>query len=392
MTLYGIGTMVGAGIYGLIGEVISVSGVFTPYAFVISAIISLFTSLSYGELSSLLPKCAGEAAYVSEGFKNKRIAIFIGWLTIITGVVSSSSILSTFISYFSLFSDVNIYITKTVVVALLTGLTVWGVSWSVGIACLFTLVEIAGLIYIIYLGGSESVSYYAANWEDLLPPLNLGDFTSAVLGSFLAFYAFIGFEDMVNMAEEVKSPRKTLYKAILLSLLVASVLYILVSFVAVSAIAVEDLTKSQTPLADLVATRGPRARWTVGVIGVTSLINGGLVQILMASRVVYGMSRQRMAPKIYSYVHPTLKTPVVATLTVGLITWLLMVAVEHLILAKTTTFIILIIFSAINLSLILIKRRNVVDKRAFRVPAFVPYVGLILNISLILLEAYHWSQ
>ncbi len=388
ITLYGIGTMVGAGIYGLIGEVIHVSGVFTPYAFIVSAIIALFTSLSYGELSSLLPKCAGEAAYVREGFRNNQIAILVGWLTIITGVVSSSSILSSFIGYFHLFYHFDIYLTKFLVVLFVSVLAAWGVSWSVGIACIITLVEIGGLIYIIYLGGSGSLSYYAENMTDLLPPITIADMKSVFLGSFLSFYAFIGFEDMVNMAEEVKSPRKTLYKAILISLFVSSILYILVCFVAVSAISVEDFTKSETPLADLVASKGENAKWMVGIIGVTSLINGGLVQILMASRVIYGMARQRMAPKIFSYVHPRTKTPLVATAIVGVITFILMVALEHLVLAKTTTFVILIIFSTINLSLILIKRRNNKGKSDFKVPIFVPYVGLILNLSLLAFESY----
>lgn len=388
ITLYGIGTMVGAGIYGLIGEVIHISGMFTPYSFLISAIIALFTSLSYGELSSLLPKSAGEAAYAREGFRNNNIAILVGWLTIVTGVVSSSSILSSFIGYLHLFYHFDIYLSKVLVAVFITALAAWGVSWSVGIACLITLVEIGGLIYIIYLGGSGSISYYIENWSDLLPPASLGDMKSVFLGSFLAFYAFIGFEDMVNMAEEVKSPRKTLYKAILIALLVASVLYILISFVAVSAISTEALTKSETPLADLVATKGERARWTVGMIGVTSLVNGGLVQILMASRVVYGMSRQRMAPKVFSYVNPKTKTPLIATATIGFITLILMLFFQHLVLAKTTTFVILIIFSAVNLSLILIKRRNNEEKSDFKVPTFVPYVGLIINLSLLIFQAF----
>ncbi|MEM1283314.1 MAG: APC family permease [Chlamydiota bacterium] len=386
ITLYGIGTMVGAGIYGLIGKVIYLSGNFTPYAFLLSSFIALFTSLSYGELSSHLPRSAGEAAYVKEGFRSTLIATFIGWLTITTGVVSSSAILSSVVDYFQLFYDVDRYLIKTVIVSIVVFFAAGGVHWSVGIACFFTLIEIGGLVYIIYLGGSETVSHFVNNPKDLLPPASLSDIKTLFLGSFLAFYAFIGFEDMVNMAEEVKSPRKTLHRAILLALLVSSILYILVAYVAVSAVMVEELTKSETPLADLVAIKGAGAKWAISFIGLISLINGGFVQTIMASRVLYGMSRQRMAPKIYSYIYPKTKTPLVATVTVGLITWVLMVVIPHVTLAKITTFIILIIFSAINLSLIFIKRRNQKEKGVFRVPMFVPYAGLILNLSLLAIK------
>ena len=296
LTFYGLGTIVGAGIYVLIGAVAGRAGLYAPMAFLLSALIAALTAHSYAELSARFPKSAGEAVYVREGFGSPFLAGMTGIAVIVTGVVSAATIANGFAGYLGVFVDYPTWLVIVTFTVVLCAIATWGILQSVMIATVITLMSIAGLLVVVSLA-IDSLSTIDANWQRLLPPFELGVWTGITFGAFLAFYAFIGFEDMVNVAEEVKDPRRTLPLAIYLALILAAFLYVLVALVAVLSLDVESLATSEAPLVDVVAAAGNAdAGPMIAVFSLLSVTNSALAQIIMASRIIYGMSRDGALP------------------------------------------------------------------------------------------------
>jgi amino acid transporter len=258
----------------------------------------------------------------------------------------------------------------------LGALAVWGIQESVTAATVITLIEVGGLLFIIAVAG-DSLATLPARWPELLPPLHAGVWQGILLGAFLAFYAFIGFEDMVNVAEEVRDPVRVLPRAILLALAAASVLYVLVALIAVLAIPPAELAGSRAPLA-AIYTRATGAPPTlISLISMFAIVNGALIQIVMAARVLYGMSRERWLPEWLGRVHPRTRTPVAATVLVTLVILALALWLPLETLARTTSFVILAVFALINLALLRIKRRDPHPAGVRTYPAWIPLVGAL---------------
>jgi amino acid transporter len=383
LTLYGLGTILGAGIYVLIGEVARVAGTATPSAFVISAFIAAFTALSYAELSGRVPKSAGEAAYVQEGFRRPTVAAIVGWAVIASGVVSSATLVRGFIGYLDIFVRLPPALSIILVVALLTLLAAWGISESLAVAGAFTCVEVAGLLLVCLVAG-DSLGELPERWPALLPGADAISWIGVMSGAFIAFYAFIGFEDMVNVAEEVKHPERTLPNAIIAVLLVSTVLYLVVATVATLAVPQERLAGSSAPLADVMYARGlsPTA---IALISLFAVINGALIQLIMASRVLYGMGSQGLAWAGLAWVHPGRQTPVVATALVSAVILVLALSFSLDRLARVTSFIALGIFAAVNVALLQLKRR---ERRGpeFTIPGAFPWAGALLCVGMMLYQ------
>lgn len=236
-------------------------------------------------------------------------------------------------------------------------MALWGIHESALATAIITLIEILGLLIVIVFAG-DSLIQLPARWEELIPPLNLDAFWGIFNGGFLAFYAFIGFEDMVNVAEEVKKPEDNLPRAIFWALGVSTSLYLIVALIAVLAIPLENLVSSKAPLADIIHGRFLFSSKFIGIISILAITNGALVQIIMASRVLYGMGKKGMASAFFSFVHPKRHTPVVATLVVTLLILIMALTLDLVFLAQATSFIVLLIFSLVNFSLVLCKVRK----------------------------------
>jgi amino acid transporter len=259
------------------------------------------------------------------------------------------------------------------------GLACWGVSESVTLAAGITVLEVGGLILVLALSGS-ALTELPARSHELIP-----DFTdnaawfSILLGAFLAFYAFIGFEDMVNMAEEVKNPERTLPRAIIAALIISSVLYILIALVAMMQLPLHELQQSEAPMTDILNQHSTQAGRVISLISLVAVVNGALVQIIMGSRVLYGMAKQGLAPAGLSRIHSTFKTPVIATILVSVVIWVLAVALPLVTLAKITSFIIITVFLIVNMSLIkLLKQEKSVPEKALAIQAWVPYAATFM--------------
>ncbi|MDX1684424.1 MAG: amino acid permease [Saprospiraceae bacterium] len=383
LTLYGIGTMTGAGIYVLVGKVAGYAGMSAPLAFILASVVAAFTAFSYAQLSSILPKSAGEVVYIQEGLGIRFISQLVGWLVVISGTVSSASLITGFAGYL----DVLIVLPNTAVevfmVLLLGGIVIWGVTTSVGVAALISLIEIGGLIVIIFIGAPYLIEL-PGHLSVIMDFSNFDLVKGMMLGSFLAFFAFIGFEDLANMAEETRNPTVNVPKSIVYSLVFVTVLYILVSTISVLALPLDKLGNSDAPLADFMLQENPRLTNLIVVISLVAVINGVLIQMIMCSRVLYGMARDGLAPEPLGRVSQFTRTPVIASIIVITMILLLTLWLPIVTLANTTSYVILIVFILVNASLIAMNKRGSAQKAPIRIPEWIPWAGLILSFCFLL--------
>jgi APA family basic amino acid/polyamine antiporter len=385
LTLYGMGTILGAGIYVLVGEVAAVAGYSTPLAFVIACLVASLTGLSYAELSSSLPKSAGEAAYVNAAFSRNAIAHAVGASVILTGVVSAATMLRGLVGYLSVFATLPDAVVVGAGAVILLALAAWGIGQALWAAAIVTIIEAAGLIYICIVAntGAEAFTVTLHRMATLEGSAGIA---GIVAGSFLAFYAFIGFEDIVNVAEEVKRPEKNLPRAIVLSLVAATLIYFTVSTVAVMSVAPAELAATQAPLA-VVAASGGHPDEPIAVISLLAVTNGALIQIIMASRVLYGMADQGLIWHAFARVNAYTRTPLVATTTIGIAILILALFFSVGELARFTSALALLIFAMVNLALLRLKRRADHNPR-FEVPGIIPGLALLACLVMLVQDQY----
>ena len=315
LTLYGLGTTIGAGVYVLIGKVAGQAGLYAPLSFLIAAGLAGLSALSFAELSSRFPKSAGEAVYIREGLGSRRLSLAVGLLVVLAGTVSAAAVVIGAAGYIQLYAPGPVTLIVVVAAMALGLVATWGINESVGPAALFTLVEIAGLALVISARTSGIVEP-AEPAPELIPPLKGAAWGGILAGAILAFFAFIGFEDMVNVAEEVRDASRTLPKAIVLTLVITTFLYVLISVVAVRAVPVHELEASKAPLALIYARVTGSSPAVIVAIGIFSTLNGALIQIIMASRILYGLSTQGWLPAGLGKVNRRTRTPLRATVLV----------------------------------------------------------------------------
>ncbi len=240
LVLYGLGVTVGAGIYVLVGATAQRAGFYAPISFILAAIVVAFTAFSYSELSTRYPVSAGEVAYVKNGFNSKILAQIVGLMVVISGVVSSATISIGAAEYLSHFIVISPKVLIIFIILILGLVAAWGILQSVSLAAIFTFIEIAGLLFVIYYGfyiKPDLLSEIA----NLIPPLELSAWSGIVSAGLLAFFAFVGFEDIANVAEEVKNPRKNMPRAIIFTLIIATALYLAVVSVVILTVPMENL-------------------------------------------------------------------------------------------------------------------------------------------------------
>jgi amino acid transporter len=383
LTFYGLGTILGAGIYVLVGEVAASAGMLAPLSFLVAAIVAGVTAMSYCQLVVHYPKSSGEAYYVQESFEANWLSTIVGYMVIFTGVVSTATLANGFVGYLSSFIAVPFTLSIITVVLVMGAIAIWGIAESLWLAAVITVIEISGLAIVIFYGG-DKVFTSNIEFSQLWIPSSSLELSLVFSGAFLAFFAFIGFEDMVNIVEEVKQPTVTMPKAIVIAVLASTALYILVSIVAVAGLPLAELAKSEAPLRDLVEQSSTSAGKWIGVISLFAIVNGILTQSIMASRVLYGMAHQSRAPSVFAQVSVRTKTPVFATIAIILLMLLFSLWLPLVTLAKATSFVVLSVFTLVNLALWNLRRRGLIE-RANQPPAW-PLFGAALCISLLLMQ------
>ncbi len=386
LVLYGVGTMVGGGFYALIGKVAGLAGMHAPLAVLGAALLALASALSFAELSSRYPFSAGESLYVDRAFGARLLSIGVGWLVIATGVVSAATLANAIVVFLQDQFDLDRTLGILTVVGLLGGIAAWGIGESVLVAVTITVIEVGGLIYLVVAASGGFLALPERAGEIALPS-DLSAWSGIGLGGFVIFYAFLGFEDLVNMAEEVKRPRRNLPRAILLSLAVTTGLYLVVTAAAILTLSPAELGASANPLADVVDRCGGH-RAAMVAISVLAGVNGALVQFVMASRVAYGMSDKGLGPKLLASVASWTRTPLWATGLVTSVVLVLALWFDLVVLAQITSVVILVIFAVVNLALWRIQRLDPdPGGEGPRYPRWIPALGFLASAGFLVFRA-----
>ena len=219
--------------------------------------------------------------------------------------------------------------------------------------------------------------------SEFVPSADTANWQGIIFGGFLAFFAYIGFEDMVNVAEEVKNPQRNLPLAIILAVSIATVVYLSIAIVAVHLASPDELVSNDAPLSFLFQRATGSDPWLISIISIFAVINGALIQIIMASRMLYGMSRKKLLPSIFGRVHPQTRTPLIANFTIVALVMTFALFVPLVTLASVTSFVLLMVFILINLALINIKRRVPAEQGIRVYPLWVPVMGALSCCALV---------
>lgn len=376
LTFYGLGVMVGAGIYVLVGAVAGQVGTATWLVFVLAGLLAAPSALSFAELSARMPEAAGEVAYLTAAFGRAQLAQAVGFAIVLAGTFSAAAVLRGGVGYLVVLLPVPMWLGIAALGVVLVGVAILGVVESLAFAAILTVIELVGLAGVILAGFLAPP--IAATMSEIsvgTGPVGAGALLAA---SALAFFAFIGFEDMVNLAEEVRNPERTMPRAILIALASVAVLYALVGFVATRAVSPGDLSASGQPLALVWSAGFGGTGAPLAAIAVVAALNGVLAQIVMAARVLFGMGRAggRLAP--FHRAHRRFGTPVLGTTLVGLAVILsaLLLPVGHL--AEASATVLLCVFTLINAALIVLKRKA--PDAPFRIPGAIPWIGMVASL------------
>jgi APA family basic amino acid/polyamine antiporter len=361
--MYGVGLILGAGIYVLIGEAAGFAGNSMWISFLLGTVVAIFAGLSYAELSALYPKAAAEYTFVKNAFKNHFFGFIIGWLTAITSIIVAATVALGFGGYLTQFVDLPITIGAILLIGILSIVNFIGIKESAWANTIFALITAAGLVLIIFLGfiiePVEPVDYFEAP----------NGTTGIILAFVLIFFAFIGFEDMANVAEEVKRPRKTIPRAIILSVVITGGIYVLVSLSVVRILNWEELAASSAPLADVAhSVLGINGSVTLSLIALFATASTVLITLVAGARILYGMAKSNSLPQILGRIHPKTKTPWIAVIVILITSVGFSFVGDIVIIANIVVFAVVITFAAINLAVIVLRYTEPVLERPFKVP------------------------
>jgi APA family basic amino acid/polyamine antiporter len=359
LTFYGVGIILGAGIYSVIGVAAGPAQNALWLSFLISAVVAFLTALSYAELATAYPQASAEFAYVRRAFPQwPGAALVIGLVVALSGAATAATVAIAFGGYLRELLDIHPMLSAAGLIVLATVVNLVGVKEAAWVNVAFTLIEVGGLVGFTILGASSE-----RFGEAILhaPPAGV------VAGAALVFFSFLGFENIANLAEEAKNPKRDLPRAIFLSLIIASVLYVLVALAALALLSPTELSQSEAPLS--AAVRG-KAKWMAGALGGVALFataNTALVSILGASRVLFGIARERELPESIAAISRR-KTPWLAILTVAGVSALLLPFGSVGVVASVSSFASLSAFTAVNVALIVLRFREPTRERPFRIP------------------------
>ena len=385
-----VGDVLGAGIYALVGQVAGRVGGAFWVAFLMALALAVFTAFGYAELVTKYPKAAGAAVYVNRAWGKPFLTFLVAFAVMCSGLTSAATLSRAFAAGYGPHSlDLSPTIPAIAFIALLGLVNYWGISESARLNVGLTLIELAGLLIVLIVGTVA----IAGGSGDVDPGRALeftesrSILTAVMAGAGLAFFALIGFEDSVNMAEEVRDPVHNYPRALLGGLVVAGALYILVTVVASMVVPAERLAGSPRPLLEVVRA-GPLKVPTglFAAISMCALANGALINMLMASRIVYGMSRERILPPTLGRVDGRRQTPLVAIAGTTGLAVLLILTGDLSDLADTTVLLLLMVFTAVNLA-VLVLRRKPTASPYFRAPAAMPWLGAIVSVALMATKA-----
>lgn len=385
LIFYGIGTMVGAGIYSVIGAAAGEAGNLLWVSFIFAGIAAFLTVLSYAELSSMFPKTGAEYQFLKSAFPERRILSFMaGYLIALNAAATSATVALAFSGYLNVFISVPTLLVAFLLLSACTAVNIAGIKESTWVSIILIFIEVAGLIIMIW-SGFES-GEIGKSFETSLEWNNASGIFAATA---LIFFIYIGFEDVANLSEETREPTKNVPRALLISVIVTSIIYVLV---ALSLIAISDpeaMAGSNSPLSDAAGSIEPWRGQALAVAALFATASTALISLISISRMLFGMAREGDMPELLSNTLSKRKTPWVAALTLFIASCLLLPLGEVKTVASVSSFGVLLVFAGVQLAMIRLRYREPDKKRPFRVPLSVggfpilPLIGIIITLALI---------
>ncbi|MET9831571.1 APC family permease [Streptomyces sp. NPDC006385] len=399
LLLFIVGDILGTGIYALTGQVAGEVGGAAWLPFVVAFAVALVTAFSYLELVTKYPQAAGAALYVHKAFGKHFLTFLVCFAVMCSGITSASAASRAFaanlVTGFGLDAgDGLILLIALGFMCLVLFVNLRGVTESLKVNVVLTAVELAGLLLVILISGyfivggnadfSRVVAFETAADKNV--------FLAVSTATSLAFFAMVGFEDSVNMAEETREPARIFPRMMFTGLGITGLIYVVVSICAVAVVPVGRLAASETPLATVVQTAAPDFPISdlLPFISMFAVANSALINMLMASRLLYGMGKQGVLPPFLAKVHAVRRTPQAAILfttaiAFGLITFVSLNPDSPVValLGGTTTLLLLTVFAGVHLA-VLVLRRDEVETPHFRAGRLLPVVGMITCLYLVL--------
>ena len=379
-----VGDIIGAGIYALVGQVGSAVGGAIWTAFLLALILALFTAASYAELVTKYPRAGGTATYAHNAFKMPFVSFVVAFAVAASSLFSAATLTRAFGGdYLQQFISAPTTLVALVAIVVVGLINFWGISESVKINVIFTLIEVFGLLLIVLIG----IVTLSTGSGEPARALEFNEGTSvsiAILsGAALAFYALIGFEDSVNVAEETQNPSRVYPRVLFGGLLTAGLIYLLVTFTASMVVDTGTLASSSGPLLEVVRA-GPLSIPTqlFAAIALFAVANGALINMIMASRVIYGMADQGVMPSVFARVHRGRRTPWVSIVFTTLIVMVLISTGDIGDLARATVLLLLLVFIVVNVC-VFVLRRDRVEHEHFRTPSIFPILGILVSLGLL---------
>ena len=303
LTFFILGDILGAGIYTLTGQVGGDVGGAIWASFLVAFLLAFLTAFAYMELVTKYPQAAGGALYCDRAYKIKFLSFLVTFAIMASGVTSATFAASRVGgNYFTGLTGVEnppMVLIGIVAILLVAAINLWGVAESLRVNVVITIIELSGLLFIIGVGG-----FVLAGGDG--NPAQAFDFagtgfgvvTGVLAGAATAFYAFLGFEDSVNLAEETHEPSKTFPPAMITALVLAGIVYLLVAFTAAMTVPLDVLTESSGPLLEIVRLGAPDlpAERVFSAVSMIAVSNTMLINMLMASRLLYGMANRGVLP------------------------------------------------------------------------------------------------
>ncbi len=366
LIFYGVGNILGAGVYALIGSVVGLAGNMAWLPFLLTAFIGLLTGLSYAELSSMYPQSAASFVYVDRAFKIRALSFILGWIVVFSGLFSAATVALGFGGYLSVLLGlsewgVSVFFAAALIIVV-SVVNYIGIRESTWMNVVFTLIEAGGLFLIIFIGVPflGSVNYFE---------LPAGGGLMNILSTVnLVFFAYLGFEAVANLAEEGVDATRSVPKAIIFSILITAVIYCLVAVSVVSILPYNVIAASPAPLKTVVLTvLGPVGGVLMSFIALFATANTVLIVLVTSSRLVYGMARDRALPAPLCRVSKRTGTPTLAVLFAMIMSLLMLLLGDISLVANATVYGILIVFLFVNLSVILLRRRVPDADRPFKI-------------------------
>jgi len=378
-----LGDILGAGIYALVGAVAGEVGGAVWTAFMAALILALFTAFAYAELITKYPRAGGAALFVNRAFRIPFVTFLVTFAVMASGITSASTLSRAFGGdYLQEFISVPTTIAALVFVGVVALINFRGIRESVRTNMVLTLVEVTGLAIIVVIG------FFALGSADTELGRNFefkegeGAFLAILAGTALAFYALIGFEDSANVAEEAQDPARSFPFALFAGILIAGVIYFLVTFTASMVVPTAQLSESTGPLLEVVERASDIPTELFSAIALLAIANGALINLVMASRLLYGMSNEGILPRAFAAVHPERRTPWVSIIFTTLLAVVLISIGQLEDLAVVTVMLLLGVFAMVNVA-VLVLRREQVEHRHFVAPSIFPILGLVISLVLL---------